>query len=369
MSELKALSADWEAFCDSIKASGVSVLESAETTDSFERGEGLRYLTRLLKVSINRFVEYADVETPELFAVCDNRSGFGGDNPDNLYSSCLISDASSYRVVAERGTIWQFAFTVFRTGPGSEKQLLARLDQDDVDVAENGQFVIHVGGEPRERNWLPLEVGANQLHLRQTFRDRKAEQPLAARVEKLDGSAAPPKTGDRQMAARLGSAAQFYAKTARLMAGWSRDFSSTAVNVLPPVSKEFVASVGGDPSAHFYIAAWKLEPGKLLRVHIPAYVNLRLWNFALYNYWLESMDYENYSVHTNSEICELNPDGSATLTIGGANTDGSRNSLDTTGHQRGHMMLRVWSEGQPLQPRVELVDDTGLTNDRKNNNG
>ncbi len=369
MSELKTLTTNWEAFCDSIKATGVSVLESAETADSFERGEGLRYLTRLLKVSINRFVEYADVETPELFAVCDNRSGFGGDNPDNLYSSCLIRDTSCYRVVAERGSIWQFAFTVFRTGPGSEKVLLARLDQDDIALDKEGRFVLYVGGPERATNWLPLGDGANQLHLRQTFRDRKTEQPLVAKVEKLDTTAAAPRTSDREMSARLASAEQFYGKTARLMAGWSKNFSDTAVNVLPPVSKEFVASVGGDPGAHFFIAAWKLEAGEVLRVHIPHYANLRLWNFALYNYWLESLDYENYVVHTNSEICTLNPDGSATLFIGGENPNHSSNILDTTGHYRGHMMLRVWSDDAPLQPTVERISGTGIITRRSDNNG
>mgnify|MGYP000268274126 CR=1 FL=1 len=63
----------WEIFCDQIKETGLTILSSAEQLDPVNQADGLRYLTRLLKGSFDKYIEFSDPQYPHFFKMCDER--------------------------------------------------------------------------------------------------------------------------------------------------------------------------------------------------------------------------------------------------------------------------------------------------------
>ena len=50
----------WKEFCDSLLAAGDVVQRDKGPTGAFDRAEGYRYLTRLLRASLESFLEFSD---------------------------------------------------------------------------------------------------------------------------------------------------------------------------------------------------------------------------------------------------------------------------------------------------------------------
>ena len=144
------------------------------------------------------------------------------------------------------------------------------------------------------------------------------------------------------------------------MNSWSMNFFQHP-NTLPLTDPEFISKGGGDPSAFFYISSWLIKPNEALLITIRDFPKEHLWNFALFNYWFESMDYINHTIHTNSKICTYNSDGSVTLVIAHTNPN-TPNWLNTTGHGCGQMIMRAWTNGViPISPEVKLVSLNNLS--------
>jgi hypothetical protein len=55
----------WQAFCDSLKDAGDIVLRNTAPATPFDRAEGYRYLTRLLRAGLDNIVEFGDPRFPE----------------------------------------------------------------------------------------------------------------------------------------------------------------------------------------------------------------------------------------------------------------------------------------------------------------
>lgn len=352
----------WADYCDTMKETGAAILASAEMLDSVNQAEGLRYLTRLQRGSYEKFIEFSDPLDPHMFNMCDERTGYGGDNPDNIYTASPIQPGEIYEIEGNRGSVWLFNFNMFTFGSNSQYVLLGQLLESDLEYDDSGNFKVILGGSPRDKNWLPIPEGANQIMLRQTFKDRSVETAIDPKIRIVSKSAQLKPLSLQAMTDKLKAAQDFFSGTGLLFHQWSQDFSRLE-NILPMTDPEFIAKGGGDPRAFFFISTFKLSPGEALLIHMSEYPEGKLWNLALFNYWLESLDYANFRIHTNSEICHKNDDGSITLVI--ANEDpGVPNWLNATGHAEGKMIMRAWFDGiQPQTPMTELVqlDSADLT--------
>ena len=95
----------WAEFCDTLKAAGSVVLGDGTPENPFDRAEGFRYLTRLLRAALETFIEDADPLAPELLRTAHETVKMGNDNPDNYYQNAPISGRHEYRISGTRGTV------------------------------------------------------------------------------------------------------------------------------------------------------------------------------------------------------------------------------------------------------------------------
>src|SRR5690606_4926620 len=214
----------WETFCEHIKQTGLDILDSAAGLDEVNQAEGLRYLTRLLRGSFEKYIEYSDPLDPVILKMCDERSRCGGDNPDHLYAAGAVNDREVYEITGNRGSVWHFNFNVFNWQPDGRYELLAIKNGRDLLCDAEGNFTLLLGGEPREGNWIALPPSANQVLMRQSFRNRSQECEVKAQIRLLSNTAKVAPLTLTSLLPKLDGAEEFFCKTGRLMHEWSNDF-------------------------------------------------------------------------------------------------------------------------------------------------
>src|SRR5688572_32036119 len=95
----------WAEFCDNLKEVGKIILRPETPDDLFNRAEGYRYLTRLLRAGLENAVEFSDPRFPQFFQLANETIKIGNDNPDNFYQNVNISGKYDYRIWGTRGTV------------------------------------------------------------------------------------------------------------------------------------------------------------------------------------------------------------------------------------------------------------------------
>ncbi len=183
----------WSEFCDALKQAGEVVLRPGSPGDVFDRAEGYRYLSRLARVAIESYVEFADPAAPVLRRPAHETVKIGADNPDNYYESAAISGAYDYRIRGSRGTVHYLGFGTYvgNYGSGGRMGQSGYLEAADLEMAEDGSFEIILSCRKHPGNWLPMEPDTSSLIVRQTFEDRANETIADLRIERIDAPAAP----------------------------------------------------------------------------------------------------------------------------------------------------------------------------------
>jgi hypothetical protein len=355
------VSQQWAAFCDQIKAAGTDILESANGLDGVSQAEGLRYLTRLLRGSFEKYVEFADPLDPVIYKMSDERNKYGGDNPDNIYAASPLSDREEYEITGNRGSVGHFNFSIFKFDSDGVWDLSSIKEGRELECDGDGNFKLALGGERKPGNWMPIAPGSNLILVRQTFADRATEREAKVAIRRTSSSGSVSQLTLEQAQSRLQAAQLFFCNTGRMMHEWSKALVPT-VNRLSPTDPALIKAGGGDPNVFYFWCSWKIAAGEALLIQIPEYPADKNWNLVLYNFWLESLDYTQFRIHLNNRTAHKNADGSITIVI--SNTDpGVPNWLNASGHSQGNMMLRCWSAGlRPVDPFTQVVqlDSTDL---------
>lgn len=345
----------WEEFCEALKSEGARILQSEQRLDEVTRAEGLRYLSRLVRAGFERYIEFANPVNPAFFKLCHETIKVGGDNPDNLYLSCRVSSDHTYRITGNRGTVHYISISLAddQLETTGRQLTTAFLDSRELRTDANGDFVIQVGGDPVDGNWVPLKAGTNTIFIRQTFQNRTLEREATFRIVRTS-----PLSGDDNITVAeiergLERARAFFGTTGRLFVDWAESYS-TRCNTLPPADQGYIASVGGDPNIYYYLSAFALQPGEALLIHLPEVPECEMWNLQLCNHWMESLDYVNHRIHCNRETARRNNDGSVTVVIADQNP-GVANWLDTCGHRMGTMVFRWTRAKKVVHPRSAKV--------------
>ena len=347
----------WDEFCDSLKTLGQQILREETPADAFNKAEGYRYLTRLLRNSLEGVIEAGSPHYPVMRSL-GYMVKMGADNPDNIYTGSSIHGACEYRITGHRGSVFYISFAAISGGYGTDGTMITDgfLDTDDLQVEADGSFEIILSQQQQAGNWLPLTEKTRALNIRQTFLDRSGERPAQLAIEPLAPTAAPEPYSAAQLHGDLQRVSRNLHGTVQLFADWSASLKQH-MNSLPAADQAYCQSIGGDPNIFYFHAHWALAPDQALEIRAPRIPQCQTWNFQLDNYWMESLDYRHHRVTVNKHTAQYEPDGSVVLYV--ARRDpGKGNWIDTAAHSSGTMCWRwIGSDDHPeLETRLIDID-------------
>ena len=344
----------WQQFCNDLAQAGQQVL--SYDANEREQAEGMRYLSRLMRVGLEMHLESKNPDYPEFYQASHQTAKIGADNPDNYYQNATITGDRVYKIYGHRGSvpILSFATKANRYAIDGTMASTGELDVRDMVINSDGTFEIIASHEkPHDAvNWLPLEKDSSMVLVRQTFHIREEEKPALVEIEAVNP---PPHDSALRLSTvteGLKMTSDFVAGTAQLFIHWAETFKANNFNSLDTVDQTMFFKAGGDPTIFYLHGWWELKPGEALKIttHIP---ECEGWNFQLNNIWMESLDYRYHNIHTNNKLAEYNADGTVTIIV--SETDpGSGNWVKTCGHERGTMLFRWTGANEHPVPETKI---------------
>ena len=70
---------------------------------------------------------------------------------------------------------------------------------------------------------------------------------------------------------------------------------------LPMFDPQVSLAAGGDPNITYYHSHWAIAADEALLIEVMP-PECEHWNFQLNNYWMESLDYRHFRIHTNKHL-------------------------------------------------------------------
>lgn len=346
----------WSDWCHALEEAGAVVLAESVPADVLDRAEGWRYLTRLVRASLNFFLEQPDPKAPAFTRAVDETLKLGMDNPDNVYLASPASGDCVYRISGTRGTVHYLGFGAQAGGYGRSASLetTGYVEAKDLEMDADGNFEIIASKErpPDTPNWLRMTDDTSLIQVRQTRVDHEREVLAQVRIERTDGpSDQRPLTAER-LAKSLTEGAFFLEGAAAMFAQWTEDFRKVP-NELPRFPPEKALAAGGDPNIAYYHGWFELGSDEALVIDLVP-PECDFWNFQLANYWMESLDYRYFPVHLNQGTAHVEADGSVRIVVAGTDP-GVANWMDTCGHSHGTMCVRWVGAHEHPVPRTRVV--------------
>lgn len=344
----------WREFCRALERAGDAVLQAGTPEDPFQRAEGFRYLTRLLRAGLESHVESADPHHPRFYQLANETIKIGNDNPDNVYHNANLDGALEYRIRGQRGSVPYLTFVTYGGGYETDGTMrpTGQLDLEDIACDDDGRFEIVVSKREQPRNWLPMAADTATMVVRQTFQDRDREQPATYTIECITPTASDALAVD-SLEPALQKAVAFVEGTANLFVGWMKEFERHT-NALPSNDQEMCRRAGGDANIHYHNSRWRLASDEALVVEVTP-PECATWNLQISNFWMESLDYRYHRVHVNKFTARYEPDGSVRIVL--AHRDPGPawpNWLETCDHPEGAMLFRYVgaTDHPPIATRV-----------------
>jgi hypothetical protein len=345
----------WREFCDALKTAGDVILAADAPAGVFDRAEGFRYLSRLTRAALETFVENADPLAPTLLRTAHETVKMGADNPDNLYQNAPISGKHEYAITGNRGTVHYLGFGTQAGNYGATGSLetTGYLEAADLNLDARGDFEIVVSArEQPGKNWLRMREDSSTLVIRQTFLDKKTEQPAKLAIRRIDGPHLPRQLSPRALDRGLYASGRFVSGCAKLFHLWAKSMIPST-NALPEFDAAVAKAAGGDPNIVYHHSYWRLDPGEALVIDVTP-PECDYWNFQLNNHWMESLDYRYFPISLNQHSAKRRADGSVRIVVAAENP-GSDNWLDTCGHDRGTMCWRWIRPTKKVTPATRVV--------------
>ena len=134
----------WGEFCELLKKAGDVVLREDLETSDFDRGEGHRYLSRLLRAGLQSFAEHTGPLHPE-FRPMPLLVKMGLDNPDNYYLSAGVDSRLDYRIRGKRGSIHYMSFAAQNQNFAARDKITGgagHLNDAEIEIEPDGSFEI-----------------------------------------------------------------------------------------------------------------------------------------------------------------------------------------------------------------------------------
>lgn len=345
--------ATWERFCDSLKPLARHVSGGPALEDPLLRTEGLRCLSRLVSLGLDRFLEHGDPRYPDFYDLQTPVRKYMGDSPDQTYRATPLEGKGHYRVWSNVAgaagvEIGVYAGT-FRSdggGDGAVRRLVVSRDESSLEIAPDGSFEITLSPEPGGGNHLQLEPDANSLLIRTYFWDRDLRRAqLLPRIERSDVTGPPPPLAPETLM-------RGFIATAAFVDG-SLDWWNGFQGIQTPPNQIFEMPDDGTvqtPSLVRYLnGVVALEDDQALLLDFVPHPEPRYWSWTLQNLWGETPDWRYRPVIKNNREVARGEDGSVRLVVSHRDS-GHPNWMDMAGHRKLLISLR-W-RGEEMLPQV-----------------
>ena len=321
------------------------------------RAAGALYWAQMLL----RTVEDDLIQDPDfpMFRIVDHRIREGADNPDQRYLFSPIRGGAPYRIWGHKLEERRLEVQIYAGLPWAPSggRIVGVLSDESIEVAKDGSFEIMMGGEPLESNWLPNPETSTMVMVRQIYSDWP-EGIGDVHIDRIgrEGSLKPA-LSSADMAARLERAAANLREIVPLWPRFGRErYTMKTPNTLTPPWDP--GAGGGGVGRLMSLGNFALAPDEALVLTTwPAAGNYQ--GVQLTDVWTSSLEYANRQTSLTADQAHQSEDGGFRFVI--AHRDpGVQNWLDTTGLERGFILLRfdgVQGVAIPEHqwPRLELV--------------
>ena len=322
-----------------------------------------RALMHILEASLVGYFEQ-DASNPDFRRIVTPSRKLTGDNSDAIYFDAPVSAGHAYVVQGSTQGAAYFSLTIEE---GAQDGHLATktggvINDEQLEIDSNGHFTLYLGGEPREKNWLPLGENASRVTTRHYFEleEAAAKDPALEprmRIECLTAGTTPPPPGDADVAAgirRVCNAVRSRTLDMPLMTSIEPPpFLNLTPNDFPtPVPPGDFGLSAFD--AHYSMAPFFINHDEAL-VITGRWPDCRFGNVCLWNRFQQTLDYTRRAASLNRAQTVLEEDGSFRMILAHENP-GLPNWLDTEGNLFGLVFWRFFlAQGEVETPRATVV--------------
>lgn len=333
------LSKAWSEFCDQLKEAGEIPYRALAPNGPVDRAAGFRLLARNIALALLFKYENNDPLHPELLHTFNPLRKQGGDNTDAIYHSAQINGEDTYRITGHRGSAHYFSLTLVEEGETPWGGGVACvLFADEIAIEDDGTFEVFISPHPQPRNWLRSTSKTFRVTVREFFADWENEEPMRARIDRIDGPAAPPpQLLPEDLARGLVHAGAWVRESisywAEMIERWKAQ-PNTFLSYRQLDGNKIDATPGGEP----LISYWSLskDDALIIRVKPP---KAWYWSVEFGSYWWETMDYRYRLCSTNCHHAKLEKDGELILVVS-HDDPGLPNWLDPSGFGEGYITFR-----------------------------
>jgi len=314
-----------------------NMVESGLPRGERERADARRLAEGM--VTLSGRILAADPEVPEFVSMEDGRTRSGLANPDNDHLLARVRGDRVYRIRGARGSIADLTLQTFRIFAGSSQGVddvaLAQLD-----VAADGSFEVTVSPVRAPGNWLRSDAQTHWVLIRRTYDDWNARAG-AFSIERIDAKSRAATPLSR--AEKLRQASENLEVSSRFWPGLTRSVleQSTPNRVMPPRR-----GVGNLADQWTSMSLFSLSDDEALVVTVSsssaAYQGLQVGSVFF--------DYFDPYRQVSLSRAQSHPSSDGLLRyVVSARDPGVPNWIDTTGHERGFLLLR-WQGLRKLDP-------------------
>ena len=344
---------NWDKFCDELKSIG-EIVSGQENLSEVDEVEGFRYITRLLRLSLEMNIEHSDANHPSFYSLSHETAKIGADNPDNIYLNSNINAAYTYQVYGNVGEADYLSFGLKENRYSIDGTMVSmgEINLSQMATTEEGEFILTLGPEPTSLNYLHLPVQANMLIVRQTYSRRLEQKHSVVNIKNIGVPNDPILLSNQELNNHLQNTLRFIRGTTTTFLEWVKEFKKNHKNSLPLGDQTFFQAAGGDPEIFYLHGYYEFNSDEFLEIksEIPS---CHFWNFQLENYWMESLDYRHHKIHLNSSRVRLDADSSVKIIVSHRPLN-VPNNLITEGRNNGAMLLRwIGADTCPI-PEVEV---------------
>ena len=305
-----------------------------------------------------------DARAPTFRRIVTPSRKLTGDNSDAIYFDAPINPEYAYVIHGNTQGAIYFSMTIECSA--EEGAIPSKTDgvlnDTNMDIDEHGNFEIRLGGEPRDKNWLPLNEGASRVTTRHYFENKNnaSDDPdlePRMRIDCLTETELPAPPSDASIAAGIRRVSNFVRSRTvdqpPMMNMELPPFIALTPNEFPtPQPPGDFGLAAGD--AHYSMAPFFIGQDEAL-VITGRWPECRFGSVSLWNRFQQTFDYVNRTSSLNRAQTQLRDDGSFKIILASQDS-GLPNWIDTEGNMFGLVFWRFFLvQGDVETPQTEVV--------------